>query len=66
MIKNFDDLLEKVRQSPVQKIAIPIPEDAGIMELVKMSMEQGLAEFILLGNAAEIKEHLDQQGLDPA
>ncbi len=66
MIKNFDDLLEKVRQRPVQKIAIPIPEDAGIMELVKMSMEQGLAEFILLGNAAEIKEHLDQQGLDPA
>jgi len=66
MIKNFDDLLEKVRQSPVQKIAIPIPEDAGIMELVKMSMEQGLAEFILLGNAAEIKEHLAQQGLDPA
>ena len=66
MIKNFDDLLEKVRQRPVQKIAIPIPEDAGIMELVKMSMEQGLAEFILLGNAAEIKEHLAQQGLDPA
>ena len=66
MIKNFDDLLETVRQSPVQKIAIVNPADAGIIELVKKSMEYGLAEFILLGDETEIKEHLVRQDLDPS
>ena len=65
MIKSFDDLLETVRQSPVQKIAIVNPADAGIIELVKKSMEYGLAEFILLGDEAEVKEHLVRQDLDP-
>ncbi len=63
MIKHFDDLLNAVRQRPAQKIAIAAPEEIGIIQLVKQSMDQGLGQFILVGDRGQIRELLAREGL---
>ncbi len=64
MIKHFDDLFSAVRQKKAQKIAIAVPEEIGIIQLVKRSMDDGLAEFILVGDEQRIRELLSDEGLD--
>lgn len=64
MIKHFDDLLSAVRGRQVQKIAIAAPEEIGIIQLVKRSMDEGLGEFILVGDEQKIRELLSNQALD--
>ena len=66
MIKHFDDLLSAVCGRQVQKIAIAAAEDAGIIQLVRKATENGLAEFILIGDERKLRELLEIEGLDYA
>ena len=66
MIPHFDALFSAVRGRKAQKIAIASPEDAGIIELVKRSVESGIAEFILVGDRGQLKELLENEDLDIA
>jgi phosphate butyryltransferase len=63
-MKFLADLLGAVRGRPIKKIAVAVPEDPGVIKLVKQAMEIGYAEFILVGDEARIKELLENQGLD--
>jgi phosphate butyryltransferase len=63
-MKCLDDLLVAVQGRPIKKIAIAVPEESGLIKLVKQATEQRLAEFILVGDEASIKELLKEQGLD--
>ena len=64
MMKCLDDLLVAVRDRPLKKIAIAVPEEPDLIKLVKQATEQRLAEFILVGDEIRIKELLDEQDLD--
>lgn len=64
MIKYLDNLFEAVKQRRTKRIAIACPEEPGVIKLVRQSMEQGLAEFILVGNEAIIGELLQEEGVD--
>lgn len=65
MVNSFDDLLNAVRGRQAQKIVIAAAEDAGIIQLVKKATENGIAEFILIGDENKLNELLEIEGLDP-
>ncbi|WP_027715979.1 bifunctional enoyl-CoA hydratase/phosphate acetyltransferase [Desulfuromonas sp. TF] len=63
-MKCLDDLLVAVQDRPVKKIALAVPEEPGLIKLVKQATELRLAEFILVGDEDRIKELLSEQDLD--
>ncbi len=66
MIEDFGALFSAVRNKKAQKIAIAAPDEVGIIQLVKRSMDDGLGEFILVGDERKIRELLADEGLDGA
>jgi phosphate butyryltransferase len=64
MIQNFKQLIAAVQEKPKKKIAIVSPEGTTVIQLVKQAMEQNIAEFILVGNAAKIKSMCTDAGFD--
>lgn len=66
MIMSLNDLYDAVKAKGVKKIALASPEDEGIIKLVKNATEIGIAEFILVGNAEQLRELLRKEGLDDA
>jgi phosphate butyryltransferase len=63
-MKCLADLLDAVKGRPIKKIAVAVPEDPGVVKLMKQAIELGYAEFILVGDASRIKTLLKDQGLD--
>ena len=55
MTKSFDDLLAKVAECPMKKVAVACAQDDAVLEAVKAAKERGIADAILVGNEAEIK-----------
>lgn len=64
MSKNFDDLLSKVKEVKIKKVAVAVAQDEPVLEAVKSAKEQGIADAILVGNKEEIKELADKIGMD--
>jgi phosphate butyryltransferase len=64
MIECLDDLFGAVKKRDKKRIVIAVPEEAGIIKLVKQSLADGLAEFILVGDAQQIADLLKVEGLD--
>lgn len=56
MNKGFDDLLKKVTECSKKKVAVAVAQDAPVLEAVKAAKEQGIADAILVGDEAKIKE----------
>jgi len=64
MIKSFEELITEVKKKPKKKIAIVSPEGSTVITLVKLSLEAGLADFILVGNEEKIKSMSADAGFD--
>jgi phosphate butyryltransferase len=64
MVKNFDDLLAKVKSGQIKKVAVAVAQDEPVLEAVKAAQEQGIAEAILVGDEKAIKEIADRIGMD--
>ena len=64
MSKGFDDLLKKVATCSKKKVAVAVAEDAPVLEAVKAAKEQGIADAILVGNEAKIREIAASLGMD--
>lgn len=64
MSKGFDDLLKKVSTCSKKKVAVAVAEDAPVLEAVKAAKEQGIADAILVGNEAKIREVAASVGMD--
>ncbi|WP_163195519.1 phosphate butyryltransferase [Clostridium thermarum] len=64
MVKNFDDLLAKVKSGQIKKVAVAVAQDEPVLEAVKAAQEQGIAEAILVGDENAIKEVADKIGMD--
>ena len=64
MSKSFDDLLAKVSQCSRKKVSVAVAQDAPILEAVKAAKEKGIADAILVGDEAKIREVADQIGMD--
>ena len=66
MSKGFDDLLSKVSQCSKKKVSVAVAQDAPVLEAVEEARKRGIADAILVGDAAKIKEIADQLGIDLA
>ena len=56
MSKSFDDLLSKVSECSVKKVAVAVAQDSAVLEAVQAAKERNIAEAILVGDADKIKE----------
>lgn len=56
MSKNFDDLLSKVSACSKKVLSVAVAQDKAVLEAVKAAKERGIADAILVGDEAKIKE----------
>jgi phosphate butyryltransferase len=63
IIKNFDHLLKLVKQKGKKKVAVISAEELDLLRVVSKAEEMGLAKFILLGDAVEIKKIIAENNL---
>ena len=56
MIKGFDDLLAQVSQCERKTVSVACAQDEPILEAVKAAKEKGIADAILVGDEAKIRE----------
>lgn len=64
MIKNFDEVLEKVKSKPVKKVAVAVAQDEPVLEAVSDAIKRGIATAVLVGNEAKIREIAKKIGMD--
>lgn len=53
---NFDKLLAKVKECDRKKVAVAVAEDSEVLQAVRAAKEQDIADAILVGDEAKIKE----------
>lgn len=56
MSKSFDDLLSKVSECSLKKVAVAVAQDSAVLEAVVAAKERNIAEAILVGDEDKIKE----------
>lgn len=56
MYKGFDEITEKVKKCAMKKIAIAAAQDSAVLEAVHEAKARGIAEAILVGDEAKIRE----------
>lgn len=56
MSKNFEDLLSKVSECSKKKLSVAVAQDKAVLEAVKAAKERGIADSILVGDEAKIRE----------
>ena len=64
MSRNFDDLLKKVNDCSKKKVAVAVAQDEPVLEAVKAAKEKGIADAILVGDEAKIKEIAEKINMD--
>ena len=66
MSKTFDELVAKVNDFEVKKVAVAVAQDSAVLEAVKAAKERKIADAILVGDKDKIKEVADELGMDLA
>jgi phosphate butyryltransferase len=64
VVKNFDEVLLKVKSRQMKKVAVAVAQDEPVLEAVKAAKEQGIADAILVGDEAEIRIVAEKVGMD--
>lgn len=64
MIKNFKDVLQKVKKQKTKKVAVAVAQDRHVLEAIKDANEQGIAQGILVGHKATIEAIAAELGMD--
>lgn len=64
MSKSFDDLISKVSECSVKKVAVAVAQDSAVLEAVKAAKERNIAEAILVGDADKIQEIAASENMD--
>lgn len=55
MIKNFNEILQKVKQQSTKKVAVAVAQDKPVLEAIRDAKNNKIADAILVGNEEEIK-----------
>ncbi len=64
MTKTFDDLLARLSSCSMKKVAVCVSQDSAVLEAVVQAKKRGIADAILVGDAAKTKEIADSLGID--
>ncbi len=64
MSKKFNDLISEVNNCSIKTVAVAVAQDAPVLEAVKAAKERNIANAILVGDEAKIKEIADSLNMD--
>ncbi len=53
---NFDQIVAKIKECGKKTVAVSVAQDSAVLEAVKEAKKMGIADAILVGDAAKIKE----------
>lgn len=56
MIKSFSELLDSARAKGIKKVAVAVAQDRVVIEALRLSRKQGIADCVLIGDARKIME----------
>lgn len=56
MIKNFDDVFQKIKELPLKKVAVAAAEDEPVLEAVAYCKKNKIADAVLVGDENKIRE----------
>ena len=56
MITNFEGLISKVKECSKKTVSVAVAEDDAVLEAVQAARDQGIADAILVGDEAKIRE----------
>lgn len=62
LVKNLDHLWALAKEKKGKRIAVASADDAEILHIVSLAETEGLAEFVLLGDADKMKELIAREG----
>ncbi|MDL2294509.1 bifunctional enoyl-CoA hydratase/phosphate acetyltransferase [Ruminococcaceae bacterium OttesenSCG-928-D13] len=62
LVKNFDHLWELAKEKQGKRIAVVSADDVEILHIIDMAEAEGLAEFVLLGDADTMREIIAKEG----
>lgn len=65
MLNSFKEIIMEARRREKVKVAVAAAADLEVLEAVYAAKAEGIAEAILIGNAAEISRLCQNQGFDP-
>ncbi len=58
MIKNFDELLDKVKKLPPKRVVIPAAHTMSAVYCATLAKEEQIGEFLLIGDKAQIIDYI--------
>ncbi len=58
-MKHMDELVEKAKGRPKKTLVVAMAEDAHVLEAVDMARKEGFIDAVLIGDAYQIEETLD-------
>lgn len=65
MIKTFDEVIAKVKSQDRKKVAIAVAQDEPVLEAVKVAIEDGIVDAILVGDKVEIDKITTKLNINP-
>ena len=64
IIKNFDDLMDRVKSLPKKRVAIAAAADKQVLELAALMNSFAVADYLLVGDSAEIQALAKEANID--
>ena len=64
MSQGFDEIISKVKSVGKKTVAVSVAQDEAVLEAVKAAQEKGIADAILVGDEAKIREIAGTIGMD--
>lgn len=64
MKQGFDDIMAKVKQCGKKTVSVSVAQDSAVLEAVKEAKARGIADAILVGDEAKIREVADSIDMD--
>ena len=56
MKKGFDEIISKVNECDMKKVAVSVAQDSAVLEAVREAKKRGIADAVLVGDEAKIRE----------
>lgn len=64
MKKSFDDIIKRVNECEMKKVSVSVAQDQAVLEAVREAKKRGIADAVLVGDEAKIKEIADKINMD--
>lgn len=64
MIKSFQDIIDKVKQMKMRRVAVAAAHDEPVLEAIRDAVSMGIVEAVLVGDSSEISRIASSIGMD--